>query len=157
MYFAVSDPRRVSNTMCALSSVARLSVSMTMSMSSGLFSMVEDEEKEVDKDHVDTDHKQEEKLMIEFTRSERRHSLPLPATAMSDIEEESSCSQRGSDSPINSSGIRIIIDEGSSDSSSNCSNKEVEPMHPFIITEDEDEDSNNDRRVSNISAVHLLS
>ena len=38
----IPAPRRVSTTVCALSSVARLSISMTMSMSSGLFSLGDD-------------------------------------------------------------------------------------------------------------------
>lgn len=100
--------------MCALSSVARLSVSMTMSMSSGLFSMADDDDR--DKDSAKSG-EGDDKLSIEYYSSGRRHSLPNPISKMSDIDEESMTACRddifGSDSPINSSGIRIIIDEGS--------------------------------------------
>ena len=84
-------------------------------MSSGLFSMAEDETDRSD-DRSDGDHK-DERLSIELLRAERRHSLPgnLPTSKMSDIEEESSSARDDIEieSPINSSGIRIIIDEGS--------------------------------------------
>ena len=101
--------------MCALSSVARLSVSMTMSMSSGLFSMADEDDR--DKDSAKSG-ESDDKLSIEYyTSGGRRHSLPNPMSKMSDIDEESMSGVRddlyGSDSPINSSGIRIIIDEGS--------------------------------------------
>jgi hypothetical protein len=121
--------------------------------------MVEDEaDKEDPKDSTrtsDTDHK-EEKLMIEFTRSE-----PLASTAMSDIEEESSCSHRDeSESPKNSSGIRIIIDEGSSESDDEQSDG---PQDCLLEVEDDPLDANNVnditpdiRRVSHTSEVHLL-
>lgn len=49
--FAIAAPRRVSTTVCALSSVARLSISMTMSMSSGLFSLGDDVDA-ADKAHI---------------------------------------------------------------------------------------------------------
>ena len=85
--------------MCALSSVARLSVSMTMSMSSGLFSMVEDDsDKDKDDSSKDSHHhsnKDQQSLNADGSTpygSSRRHSAPkvlTPGANMSDIEEES--------------------------------------------------------------------
>ena len=95
--------------MCALSSVARLSVSMTMSMSSGLFSMVEDDsdkDKDESKDahhvgnkepahphHHPLQHPADGGSSSSLQSGGRRHSAPKiltpGATNMSDIEEES--------------------------------------------------------------------
>ena len=90
--------------MCALSSVARLSVSMTMSMSSGLFSMVEDDsDKDKDDSSKDSHHhsnKDRKSLNADGSTpygSSSRHSAPkvlTPGANMSDIEEESVTSQQ---------------------------------------------------------------
>lgn len=154
-YFCLNlaGPRRVSNTYCALSSVARLSVSMTMSMSSGLFSMAEDDTDRSD-DRSDGDHRD---LSIELLRAERRHSLPgnIPSK-MSDIEEESSSARDDIDidSPINSSGIRIIIDEGSSDDLEEPPSPQPQPSKPATqnaSTEIEMEELNSSNRVEDDS------
>ena len=74
---------------------------------------------------------------------------------MSDIEEESS-SNRGSidiDSPINSSGIKIIIDEGSD---SDSQTRSVEEQTTMLELE-ELSNERADRRASHNSEVHLLS
>ena len=106
--------------MCALSSVARLSVSMTMSMSSGLFSMVEDDsDKDKDVSSKDSHHhsnKDQQSLNADGSTpygSSMRHSAPkvlTPGANMSDIEEESVTSghsqqsQRDGDTTPTSSG-----------------------------------------------------
>ena len=106
--------------MCALSSVARLSVSMTMSMSSGLFSMVEDDsDKDKDDSSKDSHHhsnKDQQSLNADGSTpygSSRRHSASkvlTPGANMSDIEEESVTSghlqqsQRDGDTTPTSSG-----------------------------------------------------
>ena len=102
--------------MSALNSVARLSVSMTMSMSSGLYSMADEDTKE-EKEENDLDNfNQNDDLSIDITKYVRRSSTSR--TAMSDIEEETSAagsSYKGGESPEepeNISGVQIVIDPG---------------------------------------------
>ena len=142
----------MSNTYCALSSVARLSVSMTMSMSSGLFSMADDDRSDGDQSDHNSDHKE---LGVGLLRSDsdRRHSLPgAIQSKMSDIEEES-LSNRDDlelDSPINSSGIRIIIDEGSSDE-----NDGFPPIYPpKAITHNNSNSTSSDIEMKDVSDTY---
>ncbi len=112
--------------MCALSSVARLSVSMTMSMSSGLFSMAEDDS-DKDKDDAKDPHHHHargggESLHTDgsstpsSSHSGRRHSAPkvlTPVANMSDIEEESLTSQHSHLSQRADGGISPTSSDGS--------------------------------------------
>ena len=83
-------------------------------MSSGLISTAEDETDHSD-DRSGSGHK-DKRLSIDLVCPEHRHSLPgnLPTSKMSDIEEGSSSARDDIEveSPMNSSGIRIIIEEG---------------------------------------------
>ena len=157
-------PRRVSNTLCALSSVARLSVSMTMSMSSGLFSMAEEDSEKSDENR-DSSHTKYDKFLdpggpseegyaLELYKPERRHSLPVPGK-MSDIEEESRSSMQGedSDSPVNACGVRIIIEDEPSDTQST---DEADTAAETLLEASDGGAMANDRRISQFSEVHLL-
>lgn len=154
----------MSNTLCALSSVARLSVSMTMSMSSGLFSMAEEDSEKSDENR-DSSHNKYDKYLdpggpseeggysLELYKPERRHSLPVPGK-MSDIEEESRSSMQGedSDSPVNACGVRIIIEDEPSDTQS----IDEQDTAQDTLLETGDGAMVNDRRISQFSEVHLL-
>ena len=136
----VAEPRRVSSTLCALGSVARLSVSMTLSISSGLYSLSnadcgkpdstgshvdfarsmtdfqrydsvpeadddcaeDDDEDDTENDRADSD----EGIMYTVYRATNTNELSTGSKAPAVLISAPS-------SPINTSGVRIIVDGGS--------------------------------------------
>lgn len=130
----VAEHRRVSSTVCALGSVARLSVSMTMSISSGLYSL----------SNADVSKPDSTSSNVDFSRSltDFQRYDSVPEAADDEEDEDADYSDDGvlymgslagktsefstgredkalavlvsePSSPINTSGVRIVVNEGS--------------------------------------------
>ena len=129
----VVDHRRVSSTLCALGSVARLSVSMTMSISSGLYSL---SNADVGKPDSSSSHVDFSRSLTDFQRYDSvpeaaddegeddivdsddgvlyMGSLPLTTSALiPDCDDKATVTVSSQpSSPVNTSGVRIVVNEG---------------------------------------------
>ena len=193
---AAIGPRRVSTTMCALSSVARLSVSMTMSMSSGLFSMFDDdqftEKTALDKNFNSaarreimalpdggfspkwTRRKSDGNLYFSPKAMQRKSHNPLGHTASNasgkgtnnkcdghspKVKKKKRSTSSPISSPVNSSGVKIVISqESDSESSTICDEERAsDSANESFLRVEAANALSEDKKISNMSQVFLLS